>query len=105
MGKHAKCIEVLDEAFKDFNEIFEDEDNLIKGHLLNNLGMSLKKNGEFEEAERNYLKCLMIREKGMAEHHPEIIAIKHNLSELYFAMGNKEKSAQFAEEVKKHMES
>lgn len=104
LGVFDKCFETQNDAVKDFEEVFDNEDNLIKAHLLNNKGISHKKQGDFGESEVNYQKCQEIREKNLDENHPEIVAIKHNLSEQYFVMGNKEKSAEFANDVMKHME-
>lgn len=40
----------------------------------------------------------------MEKGHPEVLAIKHNLAELYFAMGNEEKGSEMAKEVMDSLE-
>lgn len=61
--------------------------------------MCFKRHGDYLESETHYLKCLDIREANLPKDHPEVIAIKHNLSEVYHALGNQEKAAEFAAEV------
>lgn len=51
------------------------------------------------EAEGYYLKSLDLRQKILPEDHPDILASKHNLGELYMAIGDKEKGSQYLLEV------
>lgn len=83
LGKYDLAMQWLDDSTADFREIFEDEANLIKGHLLNNRGMVLKRQEKFLESETCYQECLKIREENMEKGHPEVLAIKHNLG-IYF---------------------
>jgi tetratricopeptide (TPR) repeat protein len=61
--------------------------------------MFYKKLKRFDEAERDYNLVLNTREQFLEDHHPEILSIKHNLSELFFAKGDKDKAAEYAKEI------
>lgn len=89
------------------------EANLFTANLENSRGLLYKKMKRFEEAERDYNRCLNIREQFLEDTHPEIISVKHNLcknsykyfihsnlkAELFYAKGDKDKAAEYAGQV------
>ena len=65
------------------------ENTLPIATVLNNMGLSLKDQGKFEQAMELYEKVLEIRKKLLDENHPEITLIKHNIEQLKNEMNNK----------------
>ena len=52
--------------------------------------MTYKKSKDFKKSEECYLKSLKVREQLLPEDHPDVIASKHNIGELYLVLGNEE---------------
>ena len=59
------------------------EDNLTAAVILNSMGMLYKKQGKYERSLDAYNRALKIREEQMGEEHPDSIATRHNIAELY----------------------
>jgi hypothetical protein len=53
--------------------------------LINNLGLSLRSNREYREAEAMYRRALAGRERILGPNHPDTLVTVHNLGALYFA--------------------
>ena len=64
--------------------------------ILNELGMSLKYTGGFEEAERVYTRALRIAEQVVGPDHPDVAGLYHNLGGLEHARGNPERGEPLA---------
>lgn len=71
----------------------------LKATILNNMGLLFKRQERFIEAEMNYIEALSLRKQISDEKHPEVLAIKHNLGELYVKMEKSEEAAQYFSEV------
>ena len=56
--------------------------------VLNNMALSLKDQGKFEEAMEKYTKALQIRKELLPEDHPDLTMIKHNIEQLKNEMNN-----------------
>lgn len=59
------------------------EDSLSAAVILNSMGMLYKKQNKFERAIDAYERALKIREKEMGEGHPDSLATRHNIAEMY----------------------
>jgi len=59
------------------------EDNVTCSAILNSQGLLYKKQGKFERAKDSYYRSMDIREKFFGEDHPETIATRHNIGEMY----------------------
>ena len=53
--------------------------------LVNNLGLSLKSNREYREAEAMYRRALAGRERILGPNHPDTLVTVYNLGALHFA--------------------
>lgn len=67
------------------------EDNILTATVYNNMGLTYKRAKEFTQAEEKYKVALEIRSKFLAPDHPDVLSSRHNLGELYLAMGEDEK--------------
>lgn len=56
-----KSISLLEKALKLLKTKFANENNVFIATVYNNMGLTYKRNKEFEKAEMNYLKALKIR--------------------------------------------
>jgi tetratricopeptide (TPR) repeat protein len=59
------------------------EDNVSCAVILNSMGMLYKKMLKHERSFDAYERALKIREESMGEDHPDSIACRHNIAELY----------------------
>ena len=59
------------------------EDNLSAAVILNSMGMLYKKQNKLERALDAYTRALSVREAELGEDHPDCIATRHNIAELY----------------------
>lgn len=53
--------------------------------ILNSLGLLYKKMGRFERSADYYERALEVREELLGEAHPDTLATRHNLAELFIA--------------------
>lgn len=74
------------------------EDSVSASVILNSHGMLYKKQGKFERGRDNYEKSLSIREKYFGQDHPETMATRHNLGELYVMWGKPDKAQEYFSE-------
>ena len=49
------------------------------------MGLLFKKQGKFERSLDAYERSLKIREETFGEDHPDVVATRHNIAELYIA--------------------
>lgn len=66
---------------------------------MNNLAMSLKMRGSYEEARSLYLQALGIRSRCLPPGHPDHLASLYNLSQLHHVMGNEEESVRLQQQI------
>jgi tetratricopeptide (TPR) repeat protein len=71
------------------------EDNLPLGTVYNNFGLLFKEEGRIKEALENYNKALVIRQKYLPDDHPDVIAVKHNIGQLYYDNGDKDNAMKY----------
>lgn len=82
-GKFEKAEEYLKDAYLKIALDQGGEDNLSAAVILNSLGLLYKKQGKYQRALDSYIRSLDVREKFLGESHPETIATRHNIAELY----------------------
>ena len=68
------------------------EDNVTCSAILNSQGLLYKKQSKLERAQDSYDRALEIREKHLGEDHPDTIATRHNLGELYTVWNKPERA-------------
>ena len=68
------------------------EENVTAAVILNSMGMLYKKQGQFERSFDAYTRALRIREESQGEDHPDCIATRHNIAELYITMAKPDKA-------------
>lgn len=71
------------------------EDNATAAVILNSMGMLYKKQGKFERSLDAYQRALTVREAEQGEDHPDCIATRHNIAELYITMVNPDKAQEY----------
>ncbi len=71
------------------------EENLSAAVILNSMGMLYKKQGKFERSIDAYKRALEVREAQQGEDHPDVIATRHNIAELYITWANPEKAQEY----------
>ena len=83
-------------AFKE-----KDVDSIVTATVLNNLGHLLKQQsqGRYEEAQTHYMEALSIRKAFLGEKHPDTVVSKHNLAELFMAMGKQKEAMELQDEI------
>lgn|SRR3990167_9151422 len=88
---------VINQALSDLDKLPEPTTSeiLLKAQLLLSKGMTCKRMKRHLEAENLYLEVLRMREDLLDKSHPEILAVVHNLAELYGDMKNEEKAAEY----------
>ena len=59
------------------------EENISCAVILNSLGLLYKKQNKFERSLDAYQRALNVREGTLGEDHPDSIATRHNIAELY----------------------
>eukprot|EP01017_Pseudomicrothorax_dubius_P006169 TRINITY_DN11717_c0_g1_i1.p1 TRINITY_DN11717_c0_g1~~TRINITY_DN11717_c0_g1_i1.p1 ORF type:complete len:311 (+),score=53.28 TRINITY_DN11717_c0_g1_i1:188-1120(+) len=94
----AKAEEQLVKAHEILFNKYGDE-NVLVAMVFNQMGLLSKKQKAYSKAEDCYKRALRIQENLLAFEHPDIISTKHNLGELYYAMGEMEKSKELLEET------
>jgi tetratricopeptide (TPR) repeat protein len=59
------------------------------------MGMLFKRQSKFERALDAYQRCLKIREENQGEDHPDAIAVRHNIAELYVIWAKPDKAKEY----------
>lgn len=67
------------------------------------MGMLYKQQEKYDRAIDAYLRCLGVREKLLGPAHPETIAVRHNIGELYNAWGKPDEGKPYLETNIKYM--
>lgn len=73
------------------------EDSVGAAVILNSMGMLYKKQNKFERAIDAYERALKIREEHLGLSHPDTLACRHNIAEVYIQWANPEKAREYIE--------
>lgn len=97
LSQYADSLAVLDGALAQWSGLAQPSvaDTLVKTQLLLSKGMTCKRMQRLVDAENLYLEVLKIREELLNRDHPEVLAVCHNLAELYGATKQDEKAAEY----------
>jgi tetratricopeptide (TPR) repeat protein len=68
------------------------EDNMAASGILNSMGLLYKKQGKYERSVDSYDRSLKVREELLGEDHPDSLATRHNLAELYIEWNKPERA-------------
>ena len=71
------------------------EDNIQCAIILNSMGLLFKKQVKFERSLDAYERSLKVREETLGEDHPDVVATRHNIAELYIAWVKPEKAKEY----------
>jgi tetratricopeptide (TPR) repeat protein len=71
------------------------EDNPTAAVILNSMGMLYKKQGKHQRSLDAYERSLKVREEVFGEDHPDVIATRHNIAELYISWLKPEKAQEY----------
>lgn len=77
------------------------EESIAAAVILNSMGMLYKRQNKFDRSLDAYERSLRIRETFMGEDHPDVIATRHNIAELYIQWAKPDKAEEF---LKKNIE-
>jgi tetratricopeptide (TPR) repeat protein len=91
IGNYAKSEEYLKDAYIRVAMEFGEE-NVSCAVILNSMGLLYKKQAKFERSLDAYQRSLDVREAKLGEDHPDCIATRHNIAELYIQWANPEKA-------------
>lgn len=80
------------------------EENISAAVILNSLGLLYKKQSKFERSIDAYQRALKVREDTLGEDHPDSIATRHNIAELYIQWAKPDKAQEQLEKNIKIME-
>lgn len=104
LGKYDIADQYLKDAYLKVAMEFG-ENNVTAAVILNSMGMLYKKQGKFERSLDAYTRALKIREENQGEDHPDSIATRHNIAELYITMAKPDKAQEYLELNIKIMEA
>ena len=91
MGKYDIADAYLKDAYLKVALEFGEE-NISAAVILNSMGMLYKKQGKFERALDAYNRSLTVREAELGDDHPDCIATRHNIAELYIMWAKPDKA-------------
>jgi tetratricopeptide (TPR) repeat protein len=90
-GKPEKALEYLKDSYVGVAQLNEgNEETVASAILLNSMGLTYKKMQKYDRAEDSYKRCLEVRESLLGESHPDAMATRHSLAELYIEWGVKD---------------
>ena len=104
LGKYDIADQYLKDAYLKVAMEFG-ENNVTAAVILNSMGMLYKKQGKFERSLDAYTRALKIREENQGEDHPDSIATRHNIAELYITIAKPDKAQEYLELNIKIMEA
>ena len=90
LGDYAKAEEYIKDAYMTI-VTQQGEENVPASVILNGMGLLYKRQGKFERGVDAYERALKIREELLGEDHPDALATRHSLGELYIDMGQGDK--------------
>ncbi|GMH56586.1 hypothetical protein TrLO_g14347 [Triparma laevis f. longispina] len=91
-----ELIEKLRELVKRMERVLGEE-NVVTLDTLNDLGVQLKDNGEYEEVIKVHERCLAGRVKVLGEDHKDTLASMNKLGLAYKILRNYEKALEYYE--------
>ena len=94
LGEYKKSEEYLKDAYMKV-ALVHGEEHLATSSILNGMGMLYKKQERFERGRDAYERALDIAEKMLGDEHPETMATRHNLGELFLAWDKKEQAMEY----------
>ena len=59
------------------------------------MGLNFKEQSNYDQSLKYYNLSLEIREEFLDQTHPDVIAVKHNIGQLYFDQGDKEQAMKY----------
>ena len=93
-----KAYSYLKEAYVIMANHYKGEECLPCAVILNSMGLLFKQQRKFERAIDAYERALTVRVKLLGEGHPDCLATRHNLGELYTTWGKPEQAKEYLEE-------
>ena len=103
-GDTATAYRYLKEAYVIMANNFNGEEWVPCAIILNSMGLLYKQQHKYERALDAYESCLKTREKVQGPSHPDSIATRHNIAELYNVWGKPEEAKTILEENIKYMD-
>lgn len=94
LGKYDVADRYLKDAFMAV-AMAHGEESISASVILNSMGMLYKRQQKFERALDAYERSLAIRESEYGEDHPEVIATRHNIAELYIQWAKPDKAQEY----------
>ena len=82
INQEDKAYEYLKDAYM-IIALEHGEENVAAAAILNSMGLLYKKQDKLDRAQDAYERSLEVREKLLGEDHPETLAVRHNLGELF----------------------
>ena len=98
-----EAYEYVKEAYTTMATINRGENNLGCAIILTSMGMLFKRWDKYDRALDSYERALKIREELLGPSHPDTIASRHNIAELYISMSNPERAEEYLKENVKQM--
>lgn len=90
-----KAYSLLKESYTTMATLNRGEENIGCATVLNSMGLLFKRWGKFERAIDCYERSFNTRLELLGPKHPETMASRHNIGELYVSMGNPEKAEEY----------
>ena len=94
MGKYDIAEAYLKDAYLRVAMEFGEE-NVSAAVILNSMGMLYKKQGKNERSLDAYKRALTVREAELGPDHPDCIATRHNIAELYIMWAKPDKAQEY----------
>ena len=94
LGKLDKAESYLKDAYLKI-AMAHGEDNMACSAILNSMGMLYKKQGKMERSLDSYERSLKVRCELLGEDHPDSLATRHNLAELFLAWEKPERAQEY----------
>lgn len=94
IGQLEKSEEYLKDAYMKI-AVQHGEENMAASAILNSMGMLYKKQEKLERACDAYERSLKIRSELLGEDHPDSLATRHNLAELYLQWCKPERAQEY----------
>lgn len=99
LGKHQQAQQLFTQALDNMNK--EETDPSVMATMLNNMGESLRKQGNFEKSLEYFEQALELQRKSSLNqsNDPEIAKTLSSIARLYFEKGNYDKSEELLNEA------
>ena len=94
IGKFDICEKYLKDSYMRIASEFGEE-NVQAAIILNSMGLMYKKQKKFERSLDAYQRALKVRVESLGEDHPDCLATRHNIAELYIEWAKPEKAQEY----------